>query len=84
MPANLTLPRQTTKYFTVHGQPVTITGVQGTQGFEPDRQSIVSPNCAISFVAAECLVLMAKNTVHELVVDGCPIKFVKATFNQSG
>jgi hypothetical protein len=70
---------RTIKHFTFHGHPVTVECERGHGADEPDPMTLQCPECALPFVTAQAILLMATHNIRSLVLDGAPIKFSHVT-----
>jgi hypothetical protein len=67
------------KHFTMHGHPVSVECERGHGQDAPDQLTMLCPECSLSFIANQCILLMATYNVRQIIVDGCEINFSHVT-----
>jgi Zn finger protein HypA/HybF involved in hydrogenase expression len=67
------------KHFTMHNHPVSVECERGHGEDEPNVLSLRCPECALPFVTAQAVLLMARHNIRQIVIDGCEINFSHVT-----
>jgi hypothetical protein len=78
MPQTLIRP-PVVKHFTVDGHPVRVQCERGHGEDEPDPKTLQSPACSLSYVASQCILMMARLSIRRIDVDGCEIRHTNTT-----